>query len=88
MKNLLLLVNRRAGSGHGTDALDALRIKAEELFSGDFQVNFHAAQTHLEIERAAEEFAARTKEASVIIAGGGGGTLGAVINGVCAAGRE
>ena len=86
MKRLFLLVNKRAGSGHGGGVLDALRKKAEALFSRDFTVMFQAAETHPEIERAIREFAAGIEKPSVIIAGGGGGTLGAVINGVCAAG--
>jgi hypothetical protein len=83
MKRLLVIINSRAGVGYGPSFLDDLRQKTVALFSGQFQVTFQSAKDHREIEESAHKFLIADPSPAIILAGGGGGTLCAVINGIC-----
>jgi diacylglycerol kinase family enzyme len=79
---LLLAINTSAGTGHdralGHEMAQTLR---QRLGSGH-SVQLSWGRGHGEIRRHVSEFARQNKHDSVIIAGGGGGTLRAVIEGV------
>jgi diacylglycerol kinase family enzyme len=79
---LLLAINTSAGTGHdlslGREMAQTLR---QRLGTGH-SVRLGWGHGHGEIRRHASEFARQNKHDSVIVAGGGGGTLRAVIEGV------
>ena len=83
MKRLLAIINSRAGVGYGPSFLDDLRRKVTDLFSRNFQVTFQCAGDHQKIEKITHDFLMADTSPAIILVGGGGGTLSAVINGVC-----
>ena len=79
---LLLAINTSAGMGHDrTLGHEMARTLRQRLGSGH-SVQLSWGRGHEEIRRHVSEFARQNKHDSVIIAGGGGGTLRAVIEGV------
>ena len=83
MKRLLAIVNSRAGVGYGPSFLDNLRHKVADLFSQNFQISFLCAENHQKIEELTRDFLMADPSPAIVLAGGGGGTLSAVINGIC-----
>ncbi len=79
---LLLTINTSAGTGHdpalGREMVRTLR----QRLGAEHSVQLGWGRGHGEIRRQTSEFARQNKHDSVIIAGGGGGTLRAVIEGV------
>ncbi|MBC8324434.1 MAG: hypothetical protein H8E27_02235 [Verrucomicrobia subdivision 3 bacterium] len=80
--NILLAINAAAGTGNtpalGRNLAEILR----KRLGHEHHVKLHRADGHAAIRNSAKTFARRHPEDGVIIAGGGGGTLRAVIEGV------
>ena len=80
--NILLEINAAAGTGNtpklGRNIAEILR----KRLGHEHHVKLHRAEGHEAIRNSAWAFARRHPEDAVIIAGGGGGTLRAVIEGV------
>ncbi|HCE05010.1 MAG TPA: hypothetical protein DEQ62_01615 [Verrucomicrobiales bacterium] len=80
--NILLAINAAAGTGNtlalGRNLAEILR----KRLGHEYHVKLHRAEGHEAIRNSAWAFARRHPEDAVIIAGGGGGTLRAVIEGV------
>ena len=80
--HLLLAMNTSAGTGHDQSlGAEMARILRERLSLGH-TVNFGWVEGHEAVRKRSCEFARRHRSDAVIIAGGGGGTLRAVIEGV------
>ncbi len=79
---LLLAINTSAGTGHNPALGQEMATSLRKRLGPDHSVQMNWGHGHGEIRRHAGEFARQNKHDSVIIAGGGGGTLRAVIEGV------
>jgi len=80
--NLLLAINSSAGTGHDLSLGEELvRILHKRLGLGH-SINLIRAESHKEIKERSRTFTEQHPSDTVIIAGGGGGTLRAVIEGV------
>jgi len=78
----LLIINRTAGVGNDIVA-EKLRSMFEGSLSGRAEVKVELVSDHQTACDCATDFMRSSDEPSVIIAGGGGGTLRAVIEGIC-----
>ena len=78
---LLLAINTSAGTGHNPVLGQEMATSLRKRLGPDHSVQMNWGHGHGEIRRHAGEFARQNKHDSVIIAGGGGGTLRAVIEG-------
>jgi diacylglycerol kinase family enzyme len=79
---LLLAINTSAGTGHNPALGQEMATSLRQRLGPDHSVQMNWGHGHGEIRRHAGEFARQNKHDTVIIAGGGGGTLRAVIEGV------
>lgn len=83
VERALLIINRASGTGRG----EAISEKLSSLFKqslnelGDVQVEF--VTDHPGARACAKEFICESNAPALVVAGGGGGTLRAVIEGVC-----
>src|SRR5205807_3444146 len=82
IKRALLIINRVAGVGNDVVAVK-LRSMFEESLSGGVEVKVELVSDHQTARNCTTEFMRASNEPSVVIAGGGGGTLRAVIEGIC-----
>src|SRR5260370_24411379 len=81
-KRALLIINRTAGVGNDVVA-QKLKSMFEESLSGRLEVKVELVSGHRTARDCAAEFMRSSDAPSVIFAGGGGGTLRAVIEGIC-----
>ena len=79
---LLLAINTSAGTGHDRALGREMASTLRHRLGAEHSVQLGWGRGHGEIRRHASEFARQNINDSVIIAGGGGGTLRAVIEGV------
>jgi len=82
IKRALLIINRTAGVGHDVVA-EKLRSMFEESLSVRAEVRVELVSDHQTARDCTARFMRASNEPSVVIAGGGGGTLRAVIEGIC-----
>jgi hypothetical protein len=78
-ERILLIVNRSAGSGHDYVTVDRLGATLATFSGGQVEV----VGDHNAVRVRAKEFMVASDAPALILAGGGGGTLRAVIEGVC-----
>ncbi len=81
----LLIINRTAGTGQGEVIAAKLGSIFREDLSGLRQVQVELVSDHASARACAFEFLRESEAPAVIVAGGGGGTLRAVIEGICSA---
>ncbi len=79
---VLLAINRSSGTAEGAGLLPAMRELVLDAFGHD-AVTEVVVDDHPEATRVAESFLRDGDEPAVLIIGGGGGTLRAVVEGVC-----
>jgi hypothetical protein len=79
----LLILNRRAATGHRADALERIQAMLAEHLGPDLPLSSRNVDDHPAARAAARDFLAAAPTRALLIAGGGGGTLRAVIEGVC-----
>ncbi len=82
-ERILLIVNRSAGIGHGDAVVGRLRAMLVKLLGGQASSQVEVVTGHPEARARAKEFLDASDVPSLILVGGGGGTLRAVIEGLC-----
>lgn len=83
VRRALFIVNACAAVGHNSVQVETLRkILASELPQGT-RLELLTATNHGQVRTASRDFLAQESAPCLIVAGGGGGTLGAVIEGLC-----
>ncbi len=83
VERVLLVVNRSAGTGCGEDLVAELKSALAEALGGRADLRVEAAGAHPQVKALAQKFLAASRAPAAVIAGGGGGTLRAVIEGLC-----
>jgi hypothetical protein len=82
-ERILLIVNRTAGIGHGHAIVDRLRTMLAKLSGEQATLQMEVVGDHPAARARANEFLAASDAPALILVGGGGGTLRAVIEGLC-----
>ena len=80
--NLLLAINSSAGTGHDLSLGEEMVRILQKRLGLSHSINLIRSESHKEIKERSRAFAEQHPSDTVIIAGGGGGTLRAVIEGV------
>jgi hypothetical protein len=82
-KRIMLIINRSAGTGYGRATVEELRAMLARLAGGHAVLQVEVVEDHGAARARANEFLAASETPALIVAGGGGGTLRAVIEGLC-----
>ena len=82
VERALLIINRSAGTGQGQSVIERLTAYFERGLSGLSQIKVEVVSNHAEARACAAEFSSESEAPALIVAGGGGGTLRAVIEGI------
>jgi Diacylglycerol kinase catalytic domain len=85
VERALLIINRMAGTGQSEVIAGKLGSIFREELSVLSQVKVELVSDHASARASAFEFLCASEAPAVIVAGGGGGTLRAVIEGICSA---
>ena len=83
VERILLIVNRTAGLGHDHALVDRLRTMLAKAFGEQATLQVEVVGDHPAARARANEFLGASKAPALILVGGGGGTLRAVIEGLC-----
>ena len=87
-ERILLIVNRSAGIGHGHPVVGRLRAMLVKLLGEQATLQVEVVTGHPEARTRAKEFLDASDVPGLILVGGGGGTLRAVIEGLCEGSEE
>ena len=79
----LLVINRTAGTGQSALTVEKLSSLFNERLAGLSQVRVELVSSHPDARARSTEFISESVAPALIVAGGGGGTLRAVIEGIC-----
>jgi hypothetical protein len=82
-ERILLIVNRSAGIGHGDAVVGRLRAMLVKLLGEQASLQVEVVADHPAARTRAKEFLDASNVPGLILVGGGGGTLRAVIEGLC-----
>jgi hypothetical protein len=82
-ERILLIVNRSAGIGHGDPVVGRLRAMLVKLLGEQATLQVEVVTGHPEARTCAKVFLNASDVPGLILVGGGGGTLRAVIEGLC-----
>ena len=88
VERILLIVNRTAGIGHGHALVERLRTMLAKPFGEQATLRVEVVGDHPAARARANEFLGDSKAPALILVGGGGGTLRAVIEGICEGSEE
>jgi diacylglycerol kinase family enzyme len=88
VERVLLIVNRSAGIGHGDPVVGKLQAMLVKLLGEQATLQVEVVTTHPAVRTRAKEFLDASDVPGLILVGGGGGTLRAVIEGLCEGGEE
>ncbi len=83
VERILLIVNRAAGTGYSRDTAERLRDLLTDAVGERATLRVEIVDDHPTARICASRFLAASNTPALIIAGGGGGTLRAVIEGIC-----
>ena len=83
VERALLIINRSAGVGHREVAAERLSLMFKQGFAGRTEVRVEVVSEHATARACAAQFVNASEAQAAIIVGGGGGTLRAVIEGIC-----
>lgn len=83
VKRVLLVINRSSATGHGIATADRLRLMLDNALGRGIALQVKAVDGHPEARDLAASFMSASITPGFIIVGGGGGTLRAVIEGIC-----
>lgn len=83
MKKVLFMVNRSSATGCSDATIDHLRMILEESLGYDTNLQTEIVDDHTQARQQTRLFLAMSDAPATIITGGGGGTLRAVIEGIC-----
>ena len=87
-ERILLIVNRSAGIGHGDAVIGRLRAMLVKLLGEQATLMVEVVTDHPEARTRAKQFLDAADVPGLILVGGGGGTLRAVIEGLCEGSEE
>jgi Diacylglycerol kinase catalytic domain len=87
-ERFLLVVNRSAGIGHGDAVVGRLRAMLTKLLGEQATLRVEVVADHPAARTCAREFLDASEVPALILVGGGGGTLRAVIEGLCDGSEE
>jgi hypothetical protein len=87
-ERILLIVNRSAGIGHGDPVVGKLRAMLVKLLGEQATLMVEVVTDHPEARTRAKQFMDASDVPGLILVGGGGGTLRAVIEGLCEGSEE
>ena len=82
VERALLIINRTAGTGEGDAIADKLTLLFKQGLEGLSQVQVELVNNHAAARACAAGFLSESEAPALIVAGGGGGTLRAVIEGI------
>ena len=82
VERALLIINRTAGTGQGEAVAERLAAYFEQGLDGLSQVKVEAVSNHADARACAARFVSESEAPALVVAGGGGGTLRAVIEGI------
>jgi hypothetical protein len=88
VERILLIVNRTAGIGHDQAVVNRLRTIVAKPFGEQATLRVEVVGDHPAARACASEFLKASKASALILVGGGGGTLRAVIEGLCEGSEE
>src|SRR6266511_2404775 len=83
VERALLIINRTSGVGHGEGLADKLTSLFNQGLTGVSQIHVKLVSDHAEARACTAGFLSEFRAPAFIVAGGGGGTLRAVIEGIC-----
>jgi hypothetical protein len=83
VERALLIINRVSGIGDGDVVAEKLSLILKEALSEGAEVNVEAVSNHQGARNCTAQFMRASDAPAFVIAGGGGGTLRAVIEGIC-----
>jgi hypothetical protein len=87
-ERILLIVNRTAGIGHDHAVVNGLRTMLTKLLGEQVALQVEVVGDHPAARACASEFLEASNVPALILVGGGGGTLRAVIEGLCEGSEE
>ncbi|HSE24380.1 MAG TPA: diacylglycerol kinase family protein, partial [Pyrinomonadaceae bacterium] len=79
----LLIINQTSGTGHKESIAEELSSLFKQGLNEVTDVRVELVSDHATARRYTAEFITETDTPAVVVAGGGGGTLRAVVEGVC-----
>ncbi|HZM99150.1 MAG TPA: diacylglycerol kinase family protein, partial [Pyrinomonadaceae bacterium] len=83
VERALLIINRAAGTGQGESVTSELALLFKHGLEGLSDVQIELVSDHAAARACAAQFVSESDGQALIVAGGGGGTLRAVIEGIC-----
>lgn len=83
IKRTLLITNRTAGAGHSSSSTQKLTELFRRYLNGLSQVKIQLVDNHSAARDCTTRFLSETDAPALVVAGGGGGTLRAVVEGIC-----
>jgi Diacylglycerol kinase catalytic domain len=83
VERALLIINRAAGTGEGDSLAEELTLLFKQGLAGVARVRIELVSDHPAARACATAFLTESEAPALIVAGGGGGTLRAVIEGIC-----
>ena len=83
VERVLLVINRSSATGHGGATVDHLRSTLDEALGHETELQVEVVDDHSQAREQTKAFLATSDAPALVIAGGGGGTLRAVIEGIC-----
>src|SRR5215216_3924942 len=84
----LLIINRTAGAGQDESTVEQLSSRFKQTLGELSEVRIELVNDHPSARVCAAQFISTSEAPAMVIAGGGGGTLRAVIEGVCDSGNS
>src|ERR1051325_6762106 len=82
VERALLMINQSAGIGQGGSVVERLSSVFKQELGGLAEVKVELVSDHAEARARAAGFISESEAPALIVAGGGGGTLRAVIEGI------
>ena len=83
VERALLIINRTAGTGQGESIAERLSLLFKQGLDGVSEVKVELVDEHAAARACAAGFITECEGQALVVAGGGGGTLRAVIEGIC-----
>jgi len=83
VERALLIINRTAGTGQDESVADNLANLFEQALQELSHVHVEVVSNHADARSRAAAFVSKSDSPALVVAGGGGGTLRAVIEGIC-----
>ena len=83
VERALLIINRTAGTGQGEFVAEQLSSRFQQKLDGLSEVKVELVSNHADARTCAAGFVFESGAPALVVAGGGGGTLRAVIEGIC-----